>query len=94
MRGLVAGGSFVVGSAIVFPADAGAQRLGTLRWQLQPYCNVVTLTVTEACGVYSLDGFDDQRGAATRAPITGTAAANPDGTISRSNSRAPASHSR
>jgi hypothetical protein len=31
--------------------------------------------------VYTVDGFDDQCGAATRAPVTGTAVPNPDGTI-------------
>lgn len=60
---------------------ADAQPLGTFRWQLQPYCNVVTLAVTQTGGVYTLDGFDDQCGAATRAPITGTAVTNPNGTI-------------
>jgi hypothetical protein len=55
--------------------------MGTFRWQLQPYCNVVTLSVTQAGGVYTVDGFDDQCGAATRAPVTGTAVPNPDGTI-------------
>ena len=60
---------------------ADAQSIGTFRWQLQPYCNVVTLSVTQAGGVYTVDGFDDQCGAATRAPVTGTAVPNPDGTI-------------
>ena len=70
--------------ALLFLAHASvasAQSLGTFRWQLQPYCNVVTLGVTETGGVYTLDGFDDQCGAATRAPVTGTAVPNPDGTI-------------
>jgi hypothetical protein len=60
---------------------ADAQSLGTFRWQLRPYCNVVTLNVAAAAGIYTLDGFDDQCGAATRAPLTGTATPNPDGTI-------------
>jgi hypothetical protein len=60
---------------------AYAQPVGTFRWQLQPYCNVVTLTVTQAGGVYTLDGYDDQCGAQTRAPLTGAATPNPDGTI-------------
>ncbi len=59
---------------------AHAQPMGTFRWQLQPYCNVVTLNVTQTGGVYTLDGYDDQCGAGTRAPLTGTAAPNPDGT--------------
>ncbi len=60
---------------------ADAQPLGTFRWQLQPYCNVVTATVSQSRGVYTLDGYDDQCGAPTRALLTGTAALNPNGTI-------------
>jgi hypothetical protein len=62
-------------------ATASAQSLGRFTWQLQPYCNVVTVTVTGIAGVYTLEGFDDQCGAATRAPLTGVATPNPDGTI-------------
>jgi hypothetical protein len=60
---------------------ARAQSIGTFRWQLQPYCNLVTLSVTQAGGVYTVDGFDDQCGAATGVPVTGAAVPNPDGTI-------------
>jgi len=60
---------------------AFAQSLGTFRWQLLPYCNVLTLTVTQNGGVYALDGFDDQCGAGVRASVTGTAFPNPAGTI-------------
>jgi Chaperone of endosialidase len=63
------------------PTAAHAQSIGTFRWQLQPYCNVVTLSITQAGAVYTLDGYDDQCGAATRAPVTGSAVPNPDGTI-------------
>jgi len=65
----------------VTAVPAAAQALGTFRWQLQPFCNVVTVTVTGVAGVYAVDGFDDQCGAATRAPLTGVATPNPDGTI-------------
>ncbi len=63
----------------VFPA--GAQTIGTFRWQQQPYCNVITVTVVQTGAIYQLDGFDDQCGAATRAAVTGLAFANPNGTI-------------
>jgi Chaperone of endosialidase/Head domain of trimeric autotransporter adhesin len=63
------------------PSPALAQSLGTFRWQTQPYCNVLTLTVMQQGGLYKLDGFDDQCGAATKAPVSGTAVANADGTI-------------
>jgi len=69
-------------AALVMSADsAGALTIGTFRWQLQPYCNVVTLNVTAQGGIFTLDGFDDQCGAGQRASIVGTASQNPDGTI-------------
>lgn len=60
---------------------ATAQALGTFRWQMQPYCNVVVLTVTANGGVFRLDGTDDQCGGADKASAVGTAFANPDGSI-------------
>lgn len=60
---------------------AEAQVLGTYRWQLQPYCNVVTLTLTQNGSIYTLDGTDDQCGAGTLGSAAGTAFVNPDGTI-------------
>jgi hypothetical protein len=68
-------------AAVLWSTAAFAQPLGTFRWQLQPYCNVLTLSVARNGGVYTLDGFDDQCGAGTRAPVTGAAVPNPDGTI-------------
>lgn len=46
---------------------AGAQVLGTYRWQLLPYCNVVSLTATQQGAQYLLDGTDDQCGAGAAA---------------------------
>lgn len=60
---------------------AEAQPLGTFSWQLQPFCNVVTVNVTQQGAVYTMDGYDDQCGAARRAPIVGLGTPNPDGTI-------------
>jgi hypothetical protein len=62
-------------------AAASAQSIGSFRWQLQPFCNVVTLTVTQIGGLYTLDGTDDQCGAAQRASVVGTAFQNPDGSV-------------
>ena len=62
-------------------ARAEAQSLGTFQWQLQPYCNLVSVTVTQNGGLYTLDGYDDQCGAPTRASVVGTAIPNPNGTI-------------
>lgn len=61
--------------------SAGAQTLGTFRWQLLPYCNVVTLTVTQQGVNYLLDGTDDQCGGPHKAGVTGIAFPNPDGTL-------------
>lgn len=58
-----------------------AQSVGMFRWQLQPFCNIVTVQVTQASGVYRLEGSDDQCGAATVAPVIGIAAINPTGSI-------------
>ncbi len=60
---------------------ASAQPLGTFMWQLQPFCNVVTVTVTQQGTVYTMDGYDDQCGVGSRAPLVGLATPNPDGTI-------------
>jgi hypothetical protein len=54
-------------------ATADAQPLGTFRWQLEPYCNVLTLSITRSGDVYRLEGSDDQCGG-DRASIVGTAA--------------------
>jgi Chaperone of endosialidase len=68
-------------ASLAVPAVAQAQPVGTFRWQMQPFCNVLTINVTQSGAVFALDGFDDQCGAETRAPLTGTAAPNPNGTI-------------
>jgi hypothetical protein len=60
---------------------AVAQPLGTFSWQLQPFCNRVTVSVRQDGAVYTLDGTDDQCGAAEKAPLVGLAARNPDGSI-------------
>jgi len=61
---------------------AVAQPLGTFRWQLQPFCNVVTVAITQNGPIYRLEGTDDQCGnGADAASVTGTAFANADGTI-------------
>lgn len=69
-------------AALYLPPSADAQSLGTFRWQLQPYCNVVALAVTQNGGVYELEGTDDQCGAGgAPASAIGTAFPNADGSI-------------
>jgi hypothetical protein len=65
----------------VRPPEGAGQPLGTFRWQLRPFCNVVSLNVRQDGAVYTLDGYDDQCGAATHSSVVGTAFLNPDGTI-------------
>ncbi|MCC6987481.1 MAG: hypothetical protein IT181_00690, partial [Acidobacteria bacterium] len=71
----------LLGGALTAPSPAAAQQLGTFTWAVQPYCNVVTLTITQVGATYRLEGSDDQCGAATRASVIGTAFANPDGSV-------------
>ena len=42
--------------------SAYAQSRGTFRWQLQPFCNVITVDVTQHGDIYVLDGTDDRCG--------------------------------
>ena len=74
----------MVCAATVLPAAAvSAQSLGTFRWQLQPHCNVLTVTVVQQGGQYQVDGTDDQCGAAQQASVAafldGQAIATPAG---------------
>ena len=72
-------GALAVAAALA--PEASAQSLGTYSWQLAPFCNVVTVTVTQNGSLYTLDGYDNQCGGATRASVTGIAFPNPNGTI-------------
>ena len=61
---------------------AAGQPIGTFRWQLQPFCNVVTVAITQNGAIYRLEGTDDQcGGGADAASVTGTAFPNADGTV-------------
>ncbi len=56
------------------PMEANGQTIGTFRWQLSPFCNVLTLTVVLQGSVYQLVGTDDGCGGAGNImPVTGTA---------------------
>jgi hypothetical protein len=81
MRGPVTG--MIVAAALVATsgATASAQTIGAFRWQLQPFCNVVTLTIVQQGGQYHVDGTDDLCGAGRLASVVGRAFPNPDGTI-------------
>ena len=60
---------------------AQAQNLGTFTFQLQPYCNVITMTITQEGATYRLAGWDDACGAVQRYPMSGTITANSNGTL-------------
>jgi hypothetical protein len=63
-------------------APASAQTLGTFRWQLQPFCNVVTMTIVQQGIQYQLDGTDDQCGTGRSASLVGRAFVNADQSVS------------
>lgn len=69
-----------IGALLATALPASAQPLGVFRWQLQPYCNVVSLTVSQSGGIYTLDGTDDQCGVSP-ASVTGIAFFKSDGSI-------------
>jgi hypothetical protein len=71
------GAALIVG---LVAAPASGQTLGSFAWQLQPFCNRVTMLVVQTGGGFTLDGFDDRCGAAQRVPVRGLATLNPDGT--------------
>jgi Chaperone of endosialidase len=82
VRNIVWCGGVLAALVAALPSPASAQTIGTFKWQLQPFCNVVTLAVSQVGGVYRLEGTDDQCGnGADRASAVGTAFPNPDGTI-------------
>jgi len=62
-------------------APASAQPIATLRWQLAPYCDLITLTVTQTAGIFALDGFDTRCDTNRLAAVTGVAVPNPNGTV-------------
>jgi hypothetical protein len=68
-------------SAMAIASSAEAQVLGTFSWQMQPYCNVVTLTLTNTPTGYTLDGTDNQCGAINQASAVGHASFNASGNV-------------
>lgn len=60
---------------------AVAQVFGTFPWQMQPYCNVVTLTLASTPAGFTLDGSDDQCGATNKGSVVGTATFNASGNV-------------
>lgn len=76
--------AFIVGQLVLGCPELQAQGavLGTFRWQLVPYCNVVTLRVELQGATYALSGTDDRCGASQAAAANGSAHLNPNGSVS------------
>lgn len=74
--------AIVAALGLALSGTASAQVLGTFPWQMQPYCNVVTLTLTSTpAGGWTLDGSDDQCGATNRASAVGVGVFNGGGNV-------------
>lgn len=73
--------AFFLAPWLLAAAPASAQVFGTFPWQMQPYCNVVTLTLTSTAAGFVLDGVDDQCGAANKASAIGVASFNQSGNV-------------
>jgi hypothetical protein len=73
--------SFLSVSALLLSVNpAAAQFLGTFSWQTAPFCNVITVNVTQTGNSFALDGFDNLCGADRKAPVSGVATLNANGT--------------
>ncbi len=71
----------ILGLLLWTPAHAAAQVFGTFSWQMQPYCNVVSLTLVNTPAGFTLDGTDDQCGAVNKASAVGIASFNASGNV-------------
>ncbi len=80
MRRLVVGMAALC-LVVVASGNAGAQSLGTFMWQQAPYCNLITVNIVQSGANFTVDGTDNQCGAATAAAVVGTAFFNANGTI-------------
>lgn len=74
--------SFVLG-AVLFAAaaPAGAQTIGTFRWQLAPTGSVLNLTVTQQGSIYLLSGFEAQCGGNLSLPVSGVGVVQANGQV-------------
>lgn len=73
--------ALVVGFILASAGGAFAEVFGTFSWQMQPYCNRVTLTLTSTPAGFTVDGADDLCGAGNRAGAVGIASFDPNGTV-------------
>lgn len=83
MRHLVAP-ALVLSTVLLGVGQSRGDVLGTFRWRLEPFCNVVHLTVIQEGapaegGAGLLSGFDDNCGFSGGLPVSGTIFASPSG---------------
>ena len=62
-------------------SNVSAQVLGPFTWQMQPFCNIVRLTLTSTPIGFTADGTDDQCGGASLASAVGVANFNAFGLV-------------
>lgn len=75
---------FVLGAMCVSlcaASSASAQVFGTFAWQMQPYCNIVSLTLSSSPAGFVLEGTDNQCGAVDKASAVGVASFNANGLV-------------
>jgi hypothetical protein len=68
-------------TAVAFAVPAGAQSLGTFRWQLQPFGSILNLNVTQQGSIYLLNGFEFQCGGNPSLPAWGVAVPQANGGV-------------
>jgi hypothetical protein len=66
---------------VLSAGTAAAQVLGTFPWQMQPYCNVIRMTLTTTPTGFGLEGTDDQCGDTNKAGVVGAASFNANGDV-------------
>jgi len=75
---------FVLGAlciSVCAASSASAQVFGTFAWQMQPYCNIISLTLSSSPAGFVLEGTDNQCGAVDKASALGVASFNANGLV-------------
>ena len=62
-------------------SSVSAQVFGTFAWQMQPYCNIISLTLSSSPAGFVLEGTDNQCGAVDKASALGVASFNANGLV-------------
>jgi hypothetical protein len=71
----------ILGAILFAAAPAGAQTIGTFRWQLSPLGSVLNLTVTQQGSLFLIHGTEEQCGGNLSLPVTGLAVPQANGQI-------------